>query len=130
MKQEITQISIVVKDYDEAIAFYTQKLNFELLEDTIRNEAKRWVRVRPQGSEGCGLLLAKAKNEQELQSVGNQTGGRVFLFLHTDDMERDYANLIANEVKIVRPLSIENFGKVCVFADLYGNLWDFIEPKF
>jgi catechol 2,3-dioxygenase-like lactoylglutathione lyase family enzyme len=129
MKQEIAQISIVVKDYDEAIEFYTQKLNFELLEDTARSETKRWVRMRPKGSEGCGLLLAKAKNEQELQSIGNQTGGRVFLFLHTDNIERDYANLIANNVKIVRGLSTEDFGKVCVFADLYGNLWDFIEPK-
>ena len=129
MKQEITQISILVKDYDEAIEFYTKKLNFELLEDTVRSETKRWVRVRPKGSEGCGLLLAKAKNEQQIQSIGNQTGGRVFLFLHTDDIERDYANLIANEVKIVRELSTEDFGKVCVFADLYGNLWDFIEPN-
>ncbi|MFT5833483.1 MAG: catechol 2,3-dioxygenase-like lactoylglutathione lyase family enzyme [Cognaticolwellia sp.] len=129
MKQEITQISILVKDYDEAIEFYTKKLNFELLEDTVRGETKRWVRVRPKGSEGCGLLLAKAKNEQQLQAIGHQTGGRVFLFLHTDDIERDYANLIANEVKIVRELSTEDFGKVCVFADLYGNLWDFIEPN-
>lgn len=129
MKQEIAQIAIVVKDYDEAITFYTQKLNFELLEDTPLSEVKRWVRVRPKGSEGCGLLLAKAKNEQELQSVGNQTGGRVFLFLHTDDIERDYANLIAHSVKIVRPLINEDFGKVCVFEDLYGNLWDLIEPS-
>jgi catechol 2,3-dioxygenase-like lactoylglutathione lyase family enzyme len=129
MKQEIGQISILVKDYDEAIEFYTQKLNFELLEDTARSETKRWVRVRPKGSEGCGLLLAKAKNERELQSVGNQAGGRVFLFLYTDNMERDYANLITNNVKIIRALSTEDFGKVCVFTDLYGNLWDFIEPK-
>lgn len=129
MKQEIGQIAILIRDYDEAIEFYTQKLNFELLEDTARSETKRWVRVRPRGSEGCGLLLAKAKNERELQSVGNQAGGRVFLFLYTDNMERDYANLIANDVKIVRALSTEDFGKVCVFADLYGNLWDFIEPK-
>ncbi|NJN78065.1 MAG: VOC family protein [Saprospiraceae bacterium] len=128
MKQELAQLTIVVKDYDEAIAFYTQKLKFELLEDSVLSETKRWVRVRPKGSESCGLLLAKAKNESELQSIGNQTGGRVFLFLHTDNIERDYADLIANNVEIIRELSTEDFGKVCVFADLYGNLWDFIEP--
>ena len=129
MKQEIAQLALVVKDYDEAIEFYTKKLNFDLLEDTQLSRVKRWVRVRPKGSTGCGLLLAKAKNKKELQSIGNQTGGRVFLFLHTDDIERDLRDLLRNEVQIVRPLSEEVFGKVLVFADLYGNLWDLIEPK-
>ncbi|MCL4141804.1 UNVERIFIED_CONTAM: hypothetical protein GTU68_014394 [Idotea baltica] len=129
MNQYIAQISILVNDYDEAIAFYTQKLHFELIEDTRINENKRWVVIAPKGGSACKLLLAKAKNNEEKAQVGNQTGGRVFLFLHTDNFDRDYKLLIANEVKIVRPASVEKFGKVCVFADLYGNLWDFIEPK-
>ena len=93
MKQELFQFALVVKDYDEAIDFYTQKLNFDLLEDTQLSETKRWVRVRPKGSEGCALLLARAKNETEASRIGNQTGGRVFLFLHTDNIERDMENL-------------------------------------
>lgn len=128
MKQYLAQLALVVKDYDEAIEFYTKKLHFDLLEDTTLSPVKRWVRVRPKGSEGCGLLLAKAKNEVEAKSIGNQTGGRVFLFLHTDDLDRDHANLIKHNVKIVREKSVEDFGKVLVFADLYGNLWDLIEP--
>jgi len=129
MNQRIVQISIVVDDYNEAIEFYTQKLGFELVEDTKRSESKRWVVVKPKGSGGCNLLLAKAKNEEQKKAVGNQTGGRVFLFLYTDDFDRDYQKLLDNEVQIIRPASVEDFGKVCVFADLYGNLWDFIEPK-
>jgi len=129
MKQELAQIALVVKDYDEAIAFYTQKLHFSLLEDTPLSSTKRWVRIAPPGAEGCGLLLAKAANEQQEASIGNQTGGRVFLFLHTDDFERDYQNLLTHQVKIVRPPSHEIYGTVAVFEDLYGNLWDLIEPK-
>lgn len=128
MRQQITQIALVVADYDEAIHFYTNKLGFDLLEDTILSQTKRWVRVRPKGSEGCGLLLAKAANEEQQPRVGNQTGGRVFLFLHTDNLERDYQNLLHHGITIVRPPSVEAFGKVLVFADLYGNLWDLIEP--
>lgn len=128
MKQSLAQIAIVVKDYDVAIDFYTKKLNFDLVEDTPLNPVKRWVRVRPKGSEGCGLLLAKAKNEEEASRIGNQTGGRVFLFLHTDDLDRDHANLIKQGITIIREKSVEDFGKVLVFADLYGNLWDLIEP--
>ncbi len=127
MKQKIVYFAIVVKDYDEAIAFYTQKLHFDLIEDTVLSPEKRWVVVRPKGSE-CGLLLAKAKNAQQLQAVGNQSGGRVFLFLHTDDFQRDYQNLLAHDIKIVRPPSEEEYGVVAVFEDLYGNLWDLIEP--
>ncbi len=128
MKQRIAHFALVVKDYDEAIAFYTQKLHFQLLEDSPLSESKRWVRIAPPGSEECGILLAKAANERQLASVGNQTGGRVFLFLHTDNIERDYQNLLDKEVNIVRPLVEEAWGKVLVFADLYGNLWDLIEP--
>ncbi len=128
MKQRIAHFALVVKDYDEAIAFYTQKLHFQLLEDSPLSESKRWVRIAPPGSEECGILLAKAANEKQLASVGNQTGGRVFLFLHTDNIERDYQNLLDKEVNIVRPLVEEAWGKVLVFADLYGNLWDLIEP--
>jgi len=112
------------------IDFYVNKLGFELLEDTQRSPTKRWVVVAPKGGQsGCNLLLAKAKNEHQAKWIGNQTGGRVFLFLYTDDMKRDYDNLLKNQVKITRPLSHEDFGSVCVFEDLYGNLIDFIEPK-
>lgn len=128
MKQRLHMFALLVRDYDEAIDFYTHKLHFELLEDTVRSPTKRWVRIRPPGSDGAGLLLAKAKNDHQAQYVGNQTGGRVFLFLHTDDLDRDYANLQQHGVRIVREPSTEDFGKVLVFADLYGNLWDLIEP--
>jgi catechol 2,3-dioxygenase-like lactoylglutathione lyase family enzyme len=129
MKQYLAQIAIVVKDYDEAIDFYCNKLHFELIEDTVMNEKKRWVVVSPPGNGGgCKLLLAKAANEEQLSRVGNQTGGRVFLFLHTDHFDRDYQNLLDHNIRIVRPPSIEAYGKVAVFADLYGNYWDMIEP--
>ncbi len=128
MKQQIVQISVVVRDYDEAIEFYNQKLHFDLLEDTKRSETKRWVRVAPKGSQGFSLLLAKAKNEEQASRIGNQTGGRVFFFIHTDNLERDYQNLLNHKIEIVRGPSVEDFGKVLVFADLYGNLWDLIEP--
>ncbi|QEH42194.1 VOC family protein [Chitinophaga sp. XS-30] len=127
MKQQLAHIAIVVSDYDEAIAFYTEKLRFQLLEDTVLSETKRWVRVAPPGSE-CGLLLAKAANEEQSSRVGNQTGGRVFLFLHTDDFDRDHRNLIEQGIHIVREPVVETWGKVLVFADLYGNLWDLIAP--
>lgn len=129
MNQRIVQLALVVRDYDEAIAFYTGKLGFELIEDTIMSEAKRWVVVRPTGEGGCSLLLAKAATEEQRRIVGNQTGGRVFLFLYTDDIKRDYSNLIANDVTIVREIEEQPYGTVAVFADLYGNLWDLIEPK-
>jgi catechol 2,3-dioxygenase-like lactoylglutathione lyase family enzyme len=129
MKQSLAQISLVVKDYDEAISFYTQKLHFDLLEDTQLSDTKRWVVVQPPGGEGCKILLAKAANDLQSSRVGNQTGGRVFLFLHTDNLERDYKNLVAHHIPIVRPPSHEEFGRVLVFEDLYGNLWDLIEPS-
>lgn len=122
-------MAIVVKDYDEAIDFYTSKLHFDLLEDTVLSETKRWVRVAPKGSSECGLLLAKAATEEQTSRVGNQTGGRVFLFLFTDNFERDYNNLLQNKIEIIRTPSKESYGTVAVFADLYGNLWDLIEPS-
>ena len=128
MKQTIAQLALVVEDYDAAIDFYCKKLQFTLVEDTVMSAEKRWVVVAPPGGEGCKILLAKAANDHQKSRIGDQTGGRVFLFLYTDDFDRDYQNLLENGVKIVREASVEAFGKVCVFADLYGNLWDFIEP--
>ena len=128
MNQEIAHIALVVKDYDEAIAFYTQKLHFVLIEDTILSPEKRWVMIKPRGNGHCCLLLAKAANELQASRIGNQTGGRVFLFLYTDDFERDYKNLQDQQVSIVRGPSKEEYGMVVVFEDLYGNLWDMIQP--
>lgn len=128
MKQSLAQIALVVHDYDEAIRFYRDVLRFRLLEDTPMSATKRWVRVAPPGSEGCGLLLAKAVGPEQESRIGNQTGGRVFLFLHTDDLDRDYARLKAHGVRIIREPSVETYGKVTVFADLYGNIWDLIQP--
>jgi catechol 2,3-dioxygenase-like lactoylglutathione lyase family enzyme len=128
MNQYIASIALVVDDYDEAIDFYTRKLDFTLIEDTVLTTSKRWVVVAPQGRQGCSLLLAKAANEEQKEKIGNQTGGRVFLFMHTDDLDRDYSNLLEQGVRIIRQPSQEPFGKVLVFADLYGNLWDLIEP--
>ena len=129
MKQHLAHVAIVVEDYDKAIDFYTKKLHFDLIEDTVLSDTKRWVLVRPKGSQGCCLLLAKGVNEEQKSRIGNQTGGRVFLFLHTDDFKRDYQNLINHSIKIVRKPSIEEYGTVAVFEDLYGNLWDLIGPK-
>ena len=128
MKQHLAHIALVVEDYDEAINFYTQKLHFDLIEDTQLSDTKRWVLVRPKGTEGCCLLLAKAANERQLSAVGNQSGGRVFLFLYTDNFGRDHQNLLKNGIKIIRPPKTEEYGTVLVFEDLYGNWWDLIEP--
>ena len=128
MQQQIAHIALVVDDYDNAISFYTEKLNFKLVEDTVLSETKRWVLVSPPGEGGgCNLLLAKAANDKQQSRVGNQTGGRVFLFLNTDDFWRDFENLMAKGVTIVREPSEESYGTVAVFADLYGNLWDLIQ---
>ncbi len=127
MKQQIAHLALVVRDYDEAIKFYTEKLGFELVDDTPQSETKRWVLVKPPGVTGCNLLLAKAANEEQLSRVGNQTGGRVFLFLQTDDFWPDYNRLIENKVKFVREPKTEDYGTVAVFEDLYGTLWDLIE---
>jgi len=129
MQQHIAHIALVVDDYDEAIAFYTQKLNFTLIEDTVLSETKRWVLVAPKGSGQCCLLLAKAASEEQQSRVGNQTGGRVFLFLHTDDFWRDYNDMVKKGIEFVRVPVTESYGTVAVFKDLYGNLWDLIGPS-
>lgn len=128
MSQHIAHIALVVKNYDEAIRFYTGKLNFTLIEDTRLSETKRWVLVAPKGPGQCNLLLAEASDDEQMAIVGNQTGGRVFLFLYTDDFWRDYNQMLENKINFVRPPSKEPYGTVAVFEDLYGNLWDLIEP--
>jgi catechol 2,3-dioxygenase-like lactoylglutathione lyase family enzyme len=128
MNLRIAHITLLVDDYDKAIDFFTIKLNFKLVEDTKLSDEKRWVLVKPQGSENCCLLLAKASNDEQKGSIGHQSGGRVFLFLQTDNFKRDYQNLIDNGIKIVREPKSEDYGTVAVFEDLYGNLWDLIEP--
>jgi catechol 2,3-dioxygenase-like lactoylglutathione lyase family enzyme len=129
MKQSIVHIALVVDDYDEAIKFYTEKLNFKLVDDTPQSETKRWVLVAPPGSEECCLLLAKGVGEEQRSRIGNQTGGRVFLFLKTDDFWRDYEEMRSRGIHFVREPKVEDYGTVAVFADLYGNLWDLIEFK-
>ncbi|HEY4107868.1 VOC family protein [Puia sp.] len=136
MDRKIAQLSLIVRDYDEAIAFYVSRLGFVLIEDTRLSETKRWVVVAPSAdaagsasSAGCKLLLAKAADAEQMRYAGNQTGGRVFLFLHTDDIARDHARLVAEGVTVVREPAVMPYGTVLVFADLYGNLWDLIEPK-
>ncbi len=128
MQQSIAHIALVVNDYDEAITFYIEKLKFKVIEDTKLSEAKRWVLISPPGNSACSLLLAKAANEEQSSRIGNQTGGRVFLFLYTDNIQRDYQNLLTNKISIVREPAVEPWGKVVVFKDLYGNIWDLIEP--
>lgn len=128
MIQSIVHIALVVKDYDEAIAFYTQKLNFELLEDTHQPEQdKRWVVISPPGSVGTTILLARASNSVQEEFVGNQSGGRVFLFLNTDDFWRDYNEMIQKGIEFVREPKEADYGMVAVFRDLYGNLWDLLQ---
>jgi catechol 2,3-dioxygenase-like lactoylglutathione lyase family enzyme len=128
MPQKIAHIALIVDDYDEAISFYVKKLHFVLTEDTVLSATKRWVLVTPKGSE-CSILLAKAADEEQKSRIGNQSGGRVFLFLHTDNFKRDYQNLLNQNIHIVREPSIESYGTVAVFKDLYGNLWDLIAPN-
>ncbi len=128
MKQSIVHIALVVRDYDEAIEFYVDKLKFELIEDTYQAEQdKRWVVVAPPNSTGTTLLLAKASKPEQLNSIGNQTGGRVFLFLNTDDFWRDYERMISIGIKFVREPKQQDYGMVAVFEDLYGNLWDLLQ---
>jgi catechol 2,3-dioxygenase-like lactoylglutathione lyase family enzyme len=130
MTQSLALISIVVRDYDEAIAFYVGTLGFTLVEDTPLDEPhKRWVVVAPPGTRGSRLLLARAVSEAQTSRIGNQTGGRVFLFLHTDDFQHDYNAYRARGVEFVREPSEQPFGTVAVFRDLYGNLWDLVQPK-
>ena len=128
--QRLMQVTLLVDDYDRAIAFYTQKLNFLVREDTVLTPSKRWVLISPSGSSECCLLLAKAVNEEQKSRIGNQTGGRVSLFLETDNFDQDFHNLKSNGVKIIREPRNEDYGIVAVFADLYGNLWDLIGPAY
>jgi catechol 2,3-dioxygenase-like lactoylglutathione lyase family enzyme len=130
MKHSIAHVALVVRDYDEAIAFYTQKLGFTLVEDMYQAEQdKRWVVVAPAGSSGTTLLLARASTAEQAQCIGNQAGGRVFLFLRTDDFWRDYNRMTAAGVRFVRPPTVASYGTVAVFEDLYGNRWDLIEYR-
>ena len=128
MKQSIVHVALVVRDYDEAIRFYTEKLQFKVVEDTYQpQQDKRWVLVAPPGSNGVTLLLAKASKPEQEPFVGNQTGGRVFLFLSTDDFWRDYNRMVSLGITFVRAPKVEAYGTVAVFQDLYGNLWDLLE---
>lgn len=129
MQRELAAVTVLVHDYDEAIAYYTDALGFELLEDTDLGGGKRWVRVRPAGASGACLLLARAANAEQERCVGNQTGGRVFLFLHTDDFQRDYQAMSARGVRFTEGPRQAPYGTVGVFEDLYGNRWDMIERK-
>jgi catechol 2,3-dioxygenase-like lactoylglutathione lyase family enzyme len=122
-------ITLVVRDYDEAIAFFTQALGFTLLEDTPLDDGKRWVVVEPTGSFGAALLLAKAANAEQRSYIGNQTGGRVFLFLNTDDFWKDYNSMRSNRVQFIEQPRQEAYGLVAVFQDLYGNKWDLIQSN-
>ncbi|HXF40245.1 MAG TPA: VOC family protein [Blastocatellia bacterium] len=128
MKQSIVHVALVVRDYDEALEFYTKKLRFTLVEDTYQPEQdKRWVVIAPPGSIGTTLLLARASKPEQEPFVGNQTGGRVFLFLNTDDFWRDYNDMVSMGIKFVREPRKEYYGMVAVFEDLYGNLWDLLQ---
>jgi len=130
MKQSIVHIALVVRDYDEAIAFYTEKLHFTLLEDTyIPEQDKRWVVVAPPGSVETTLLLARASKPEQESFIGKQTGGRVFLFLNTDDFWRDYNEMVSKGIHFTRPPREEAYGLVAVFEDLYGNMWDLLQLK-
>jgi catechol 2,3-dioxygenase-like lactoylglutathione lyase family enzyme len=129
MAQTIAAVALVVPDYDEAIAYYTGVLGFDLVEDTPLGGGKRWVLVAPPGSSGTRLLLARAATPEQQAAIGNQTGGRVFLFLHTDDFHRDHAAWLARGVEFVEPPREETYATVAVFRDRYGNRWDLIQPK-
>uniref|UniRef100_UPI004047435B VOC family protein n=1 Tax=Shewanella baltica TaxID=62322 RepID=UPI004047435B len=128
MKQALVHIALVVRDYDEAIDFYVDKLKFELVEDTYQAEQdKRWVVVAPPGSKGASILLARASKPEQFDFIGNQAGGRVFLFLNTDDFWRDYRRMVADGVEFAREPQEQDYGTVAVFKDLYGNLWDLLQ---
>jgi catechol 2,3-dioxygenase-like lactoylglutathione lyase family enzyme len=129
MKKHIGAISLLVRDYDEAISFYVGKLGFKLIEDTDMGAGKRWIRVAPRDSAESCLLLTKASSPEQRSRVGNQTGGRVFLFLHTDDFQRDYEVMKSKGVQFLEEPRNESYGTVVVFEDLYGNKWDLLEVK-
>ncbi len=128
MPQSIARVTLLVRNYDEALEFYTQKLGFHLLQDTPLPDKKRWLLVAPPNSRGAALLLAEADTPEQSRSIGNQTGGRVFLFLHTDDFHRDYKAYQSDGVHFLESPRQESYGTVAVFEDLYGNKWDLLEP--
>lgn len=128
-KRHIVQITLVVDNYDKAIDFYINKLKFFLIEDTPLTETKRWVRISPDKENSCCLLLAQASTDEQISCIGNQTGGRVGFFLYTNDIETEYQNMVNNNITIIKEPISQPYGKVLVFADLYGNLWDVIEPN-
>lgn len=127
--QKIGHITLLVNNYDEAIEFYSKKLTFKVVEDRELSESKRWVLIAPQGSNGTSILLTKAITEEQKELIGNQTGGKVFMFLYTDNIAEDYENLMKNNVVIVEDMEVKPHGKVLIFKDLYGNKWDLIEPN-
>jgi catechol 2,3-dioxygenase-like lactoylglutathione lyase family enzyme len=127
--QTLGHVALVVREYDEALTFFTRTLNFTVIEDTCLSEDKRWVLVSPPGSQGTHLLLARASTPEQVSRIGNQTGGRVFLFLQTDDFWRDYQEMVARKVRFVREPREEEYATVAVFEDLYGNLWDLLQLK-
>jgi catechol 2,3-dioxygenase-like lactoylglutathione lyase family enzyme len=129
MTQTLGHVALLVRDYDEALAFFTHTLHFTVVEDTRLSEVKRWVLIAPPGSKGTTLLLARAATPEQASRIGNQTGGRVFLFLHTDDFWRDYREMKARNVKFAREPQDESYGTVAVFEDLYGNQWDLLQLK-
>lgn len=129
MKRKIVHIALVVDDYDEAIRFYTEKLDFVLVEDATLSPEKRWVLIKPDSDSECSILLAKANNDEQKAKIGNQTGERVFLFLETDNFQRDYDKMLEKGINFIRKPSQEKYGTVAVFEDLYGNLWDLIEYR-
>jgi len=129
MKQAIGAVSLLVRDYDEAIDFYTRRLRFKVVEDVPLGGGRRWVRLSPPGADGCCLLLARAKDQGEALAVGRQAGGRVFLFLHTDDFARDHREMTERGVRFHEAPREENYGTVAVFEDLYGNKWDLLMPR-
>ena len=128
MPQTLAHVTFLVRDYDEALAFFTDSLGFQIVEDTPLTENKRWVVVAPAGSTGPSLLLARAVTPEQAQSIGNQAGGRVFLFLHTDNFDRDYRHMQSRNVKFLESPRHEPYGTVAVFEDLYGNKWDLLQP--
>jgi catechol 2,3-dioxygenase-like lactoylglutathione lyase family enzyme len=129
MAQTLGHVTLVVRNYDEAVAFFTNALGFRVIEDIVMGEGKRWILVGPPNSRGTSLLLAQASTPEQVSRIGNQTGGRVFLFLHTDDFWRDYREMKARDVKFNEKPREEAFGRVAVFEDLYGNKWDLLELK-
>lgn len=129
MPQHLAHIALLVDEYDRAISWFRERVGFELIEDTPLSATKRWVLIAPPGSRECRILLARAASPEQVAAIGDQSGGRVFLFLHTDDLARDHAAMQAKGVEFVRPPEVQPWGTVAVFSDLYGNLWDLIQPK-